>query len=328
VLVLLVALIVFFSVTQDVFLDSQNIKNLLTAVAVLWVLSIGMTFALLTGGVDLSVGSIAALSGIVLAKLLGLGIPAGVVIVLVVLAGGAIGLIINGLLIGRLGLSFFVVTLATMIALAGVVSIWANTQSFFISSPTIVSIGQGEWLGIPIAVWIMAGTLAIGLYVQQRTYFGRDVYAVGGSIQAARLSGIRTSRTVVAVYGVSGMCAGLAGLIACGRVGAASPVADNAVALQAVAAVLLGGTSLLGGAGGLGGTALGVIFIGVLQNGLSIAGVQSFWQQVVTGVILLVAVLGDRLADDERIAAWRRSIGRSRRSAVAPADSPTGEALQ
>jgi ribose transport system permease protein len=257
------------------------------------------------------VGAVAALTGILLAKLLALNIPGGVVILVCLLFGLGVGLVVNGLLIGCLRLSFFVVTLASMIAISGVVSLWANTQSFFVTAPAILAIGSQDWIGIPIAVWIMIGIFVIALYVQERTFFGRDVYAVGGSIIAARLSGVRTSRTVVAVYAISGMCAALAGIFGVGRIGAASPTPDNTVALQAAAAVLLGGTSLLGGSGGVGGTALGVLFIGVLQNGLSIAGVQSFWQEVVTGVILVAAVLGDRLVAGGGIASFmQRRRGR------------------
>jgi ribose/xylose/arabinose/galactoside ABC-type transport system permease subunit len=144
------------------------------------------------------------------------------------------------------------------------------------------------------------------LYVQSRTYFGRDVYACGGNVTAARLSGISVARTTIAVYAIAGACAALGGIVAVGRTGAATPQVDTSLALQAIAAVLLGGTSLAGGAGGVGGTVLGVLFIGTLQNGLSIAGVQSFWQQILTGIVLIAAVLGDRIGLSQMRAAWRR----------------------
>ena len=297
VLLLVALLFAFFALTQPVFLHGANLKDLLTAVSVLWVASMGMTFVVVSGGFDLSVGATAALVGIMIAKLLALSVPSGVVIILVLVFAAMVGLVTNGLLIGYLRLSFFVVTLATMIAFTGVVSLWANTQSFFVSSPTILAIGGSNWLGVPIAIWIMIGTFVIAAYVQQRTYFGRDVYATGGSILAARLAGVRTSRTLATVYAISGLCAGLAGILGVGRIGAASPTPDNTLPLDAAAAVLLGGTSLLGGSGGVGGTVLGVLFLGVLQNGLAIAGVQSFWQEIFTGVILVTAVLADRLVD-------------------------------
>ncbi|MFZ4756036.1 MAG: ABC transporter permease [Miltoncostaeaceae bacterium] len=297
VLAILIILFTYFSLTQDGFFDTTNLSNLLTGVSILWVISIGMTFVLISGGFDLSVGAIMALAGIFLAALLSAGVPSVIAVVLTIVFGGVVGGVINGLLIGRLGLSFFVVTLASMIAITGVVSLWSNTETVFVDDALVGNIGMGSILGIATPIWIMAITLIAGLWIQHRTYLGRDIFAAGGSRVAAGLAGIRTSRTLVIVYALSGLAAGIAGVIAVGRIGAASPQVDNVVALDAAAAVLLGGTSLMGGAGGLGGTVFGVLFIGVLQNGLSIAGVQSFWQQVVTGVILVVAVLGDRIAD-------------------------------
>jgi len=155
----------------------------------------------------------------------------------------------------------------------------------------------------------MIVSFLIALYVQHRTYWARDVYAIGGSIVAARLSGIRTSLTLISVYALAGGCAALGGVITTGRIGAAAPQPDPNLPLQAIAAVLLGGTSLLGGQGGVGGTALGVLFIGILQNGLSIAGLSSFWQQVVTGVILVVAVGGDQLSMRRGIGGVRKRLG-------------------
>jgi ribose transport system permease protein len=297
VLVLVVVLFIVFSITQSDFFDRRNLENMLTAVSVLWVVSMGMTFVTITGGFDLSVGAIAALVGIFLGKMLNdVGAPAGLTVVLAVLMGTLIGGIINGGLIGRLNLSFFVVTLATMTGLTGVVNLWSKTETETIVSPLISRIGVERTLGVPTPIWIMAIVFVVALFVQRRTYFGRDIYAVGGSMTAARLSGIRTARTVMLVYAIVGGCAALGGIIGAGRIGAATPQVNIDLPLQAAAAVLLGGTALAGGAGGVGGTALGVLFIGILQNGLSIAGVQSFWQQVVTGVILVAAVLGDRVS--------------------------------
>jgi ribose/xylose/arabinose/galactoside ABC-type transport system permease subunit len=314
VLLLVVVLFAYFAITQSVFLTSQNLQNLLTGVSILWVVAMGMTFVILTGGVDLSVSALSVLTGIFLAKVLAAGVPGGVAVVLAMVLGAAIGAATNGLLIGKMKLSFFVVTLGSLTVFTGVVNLWANTKSFYITAPIVSRIGVQNTLGVPTPILLMVATFAVGLYIQTRTYFGRDVYAVGGSLQAARLSGIRTSRTIVCVYAITGACAALGGVIAAGRIGAATPQVDNTLALQAAAAVLLGGTSLFGGAGGVGGTALGVLFIGVLQNGLSIAGIQSFWQQVVTGVILIAAVMGDRIS----LSDLRR---RRRGAGAAPADT-------
>jgi ribose/xylose/arabinose/galactoside ABC-type transport system permease subunit len=295
VLVLLVGLFVFFSISQNRFLTGANIENLLTSVSILWVVSMGMTFVVLTGGVDLSVGSLLALSGIVLSKLFNdAGLPAPLAVVLTVLIAGLIGGAVNGVLIGRVGLSFFVVTLGTLSAYQGIVNIWSQTKTTYITSPFIDGIGFGKAL-LATPVWIMIGTFVVAFAVLRWTYFGRDVYAVGGNIEAARLSGINVPRTLIAVYATAGLCSGIAGVIQAGRLGAASPLVGADIPLNAAAAVLLGGTSFLGGIGGVSGTAVGVLFIGVLQNGLSIAGVQSFWQQVVTGSILIAAVAFDKL---------------------------------
>jgi ribose transport system permease protein len=290
-----VVLFVVLAVTQSGFATWTNIQNLLTAVSVLWVVSLGMTFVVLTAGADLSVGAISALAGIFFAKLIGVGLPGWPALAATLLFGLAIGFLINGPLIGRLGLSFFVVTLASMIALTGVVNLWSGTQSFIVESSIPAYLGIETYAGLPAPIWIMIGSLGVALYMQQWTFFGRHVYAVGGSLTAARLSGIRTSWTIMGVYGVTAVCATLGSIITIGRIGVAAPTVDVNLPLQAIAAVLLGGTSLSGGTGGVGGTAIGVLFIGVLQNGLSIAGVQSFWQQVVTGLILVLAVLIDQV---------------------------------
>jgi ribose transport system permease protein len=295
VLIVLIVVFVALAITQPSFATSTNLQNLLTAVSVLWIVSMGMTLVLLTAGADLSVAPIGALVGILLAKLIQAGVPWWVAIIISLIAGAVLGGVVNGILIGGFNVSFFVVTLATMIAITGVVNLWSETQSVPVNSPEILNLAVNRFAGISGPVWIMIIVFAVALYLQRRTFFGRDVYAVGGSITAARLSGIRVPRTIVLVYAFSGLCAAIGGIVAISRIGIASPQVDNNLPLQAIAAVLLGGTALSGGSGGVIGTALGVLFIGVLSNGLSISGVPSFWQQIVTGVILVVAVVADRL---------------------------------
>lgn len=321
VLLLVIVLLVYFTVAQSDFMTKANIENMLSGVSVLWVVSLGMTFLLLTGGADLSVGAVASIAGILLAKLLGLGIPGLPCVLLAILFGALLGGFINGFLVGSLNLSFFVVTLGSMIMLTGVVNLWSNTKSYFVNDNLINRIGVENTLGLPTTIWIMIITFAIALYVQHRTYWARDIYAIGGSVAAARLSGIRTSLILFSAYALSGACAALGGIITTGRIGAATPQPDPNLPLQAIAAVLLGGTSLFGGQGGVGGTALGVLFIGILQNGLSISGVSSFWQQVITGVILVAAVLGDRITVSGGLTGLRTRL---RARSVASA-APTGE---
>lgn len=300
-LVLVIALAVVFAATQPHFFQLRNIQNLLTAVAVLWVVAMGMTYVMLIGGIDLAAGAIVAFVGIFIGKMvIYTAVPSWLVIIFAILIGALIGGVVNGLFIGRLRMSFFVVTLATMIALTGTVNLWSEGNTEIVVDPVLSWIGVERTLGMPTAIWIMIVVFLVAIFVQNRTHFGRDLYAVGGSIAAARLSGIRVERTVLAAYAIVGGCAGLAGVIAVGRIGAASPQVNVELALNAVAAVLLGGTALTGGFGGVGGTAVGVLFIGLLQNGLSVAGVQSYWQQVVTGIILVAAVLGERITNRER----------------------------
>lgn len=298
VLLLLVGSAVYFSASESGFLTSANIENLLTSVSILWVASMGMTFVVLTGGIDLSVGALVALSGLVLSKLYsGGGLPSWLAVVLTLLVGLAIGGAVNGLLIGRGRLSFFVVTLGTASLYQGIVSIWSGTKTTYIDSSLVDWLGFGKFAGVDAPIILMVAVFLLALVVLRWTYFGRDVYAVGGNIEAARLSGIDVTTTLVAVYAIAGLAASLAGVIQAGRLGASSPIVGSDIPLSAAAAVLLGGTSFTGGVGGVTGTAVGVLFIGTLQNGLAIRGVSSFWQQVVTGVILVLAVGIDRIQE-------------------------------
>ena len=319
VLVLLVAIFVYFSASQQNFLTGANIQNLLAGVSILWIVSMGMTFVVLTGGIDLSVGALLALSGLVLAKLFnGAGVPALVAVLLTIAIAAVIGGGVNGMLIGRAGLSFFVVTLGTMSLYTGIVNIWSQTKTEYISSSLVGGIGFGKALGLTTPVWFMIGTFLVAFVVLRWTYFGRDVYAVGGNIDAARLSGINVARTLICAYAIAGLCSGIGGVIQAGRLGAASPLVGADIPLSSAAGVLLGGTSFSGGVGGVAGTAVGVLFIGTLQNGLSIAGVSSFWQQIVTGSILIAAIGIDRLQ--------RNPSGRFRRRSGASAHGPTSQA--
>lgn len=296
VLLLLVALFVFFSVTQERFFTSGNIDALLTSAAILWVVSIGLTFVMIAGGFDLSLGSMLALTGVALGSFFNdLSMPIGPAILLTLGLGLVLGGAVNGFLIGRIGLSFLVVTLGTLILFQGALNLWSDTETQQVISPLLDSLAFDALLGIPVPVWIMAAVFLVALYVQRSTYFGRDIYAVGGSPEAARLSGIKVARTIIAVYAIAGLLAALGGVLQVARIGAASPLVGEALIFDAAAAVLLGGTSFAGGVGGVGGTAVGVLFLATLQNGLSVSGVESFWQQIITGAILIAAVLLDKV---------------------------------
>jgi ribose/xylose/arabinose/galactoside ABC-type transport system permease subunit len=319
VLVLLVAVFVFFAITQDRFFTSANINTLLTSASILWMVAIGLTFVMLTGGFDLSLGSQLALSGIALGTFVNSwSLPIGLAIALTLLMGVVVGAAVNGFLIGRAGLPFLVVTLGTLTLFQGLVNLWSQTKTNQVISPALDTLAFDHLLGVPVMVWIMLAVFLVAAFVQRSTYFGRDVYAVGGSADAARLSGVRVSRTLIAVYGIAGLLAALAGVVQVARIGAASPQVGGTVIFDAAAAVLLGGTSFAGGIGGVGGTAVGVLFLATLQNGLSVSGVASYWQQIITGAILIAVVALDKTQRE-----GLQSLGLRRlRGGPPPGDAP------
>jgi ribose/xylose/arabinose/galactoside ABC-type transport system permease subunit len=324
VLVLWVAIFIYFSLSQSRFFTSADLDALMTSAAVLWMVSIGLTFVMLTGGFDLSLGSLLALSGICLGKLMaGGGVSFGYAIVITLLFGLAVGAVGNGFLIGRVGLPFLVVTLGTLTLYGGLVNLWSKSYTTTLLSNALTGLAFNHALGIPIPAWIMLGVFLAALYLQRSTYFGRDVYAVGGSVDAARLSGVRVGRTLIAVYALAGLLASLAGVLQDARIGAASPLVGSTVIFDAAAAVLLGGTSFAGGIGGVGGTATGVAFLATLQQGLSISGVQDYWQQIITGVILVIVVLLDRV---QRLGLASIGIRLPARGVAAPTSGETSGA--
>lgn len=294
VLVVLVLMIIFFSITQEKFLSGPNISAILTSSSILWIASMGLTFVMLSGGFDLSIGSMLALTGIGMGWFLNeAGLPVALAIIATIALGAILGGLVNGILIGKLGLSFLVVTLGSLILFRGLTNFWSQSKTTQVISPFLDALAYGSTFGVPNPVWVMLATYLVMLYVQKYTFFGRDIYAVGGNMEAARLSGIRTSRTLIAVYAISGGLAALAAVMQDARIGAASPQVGENLVFSAAAAVLLGGTAFSGGVGGVSGTVVGVLFLGVLQNGLSVAGVESYWQQIITGLILIGAITLD-----------------------------------
>lgn len=295
VLVVLSALITYFTITQPRFASYDNLINILETNAVLLVVSVGLTFTLLAGGFDLSTGGVLVLAGVGLAKLIGWGVPAGLAVVIVVAASFAFGTLVTGLTIARLNVNFFVVTLGALsltvglaLALSGGVTLGLYDQSL------IRDIGAGQWGRVPIPVVIAVAVLCLGFLVSRYTGFGRMVYAVGGNAEAARLAGIEIWKVRLATYAICAGLSGVAGVMYAGRLAAASP-SGTGIELTAAAAVLLGGTSFAGGIGGMFGTLLGVIFLGVLQNGLIIASISVYWQGVITGGVLIASAVLDRL---------------------------------
>jgi ribose/xylose/arabinose/galactoside ABC-type transport system permease subunit len=294
----LVALLLVEAITQGNFYGSANLTNLMRAMAVPLILGGAMTLALLTGGVDLSIGSSLGLSATVYAKLYEAGAPPILSLIACLAFGLVVGFAINGFLIGRLNMSFFVVTLGTLSLYRGVVYLWTNLKTIDMYEDKFTGgLGNDTILGgkVPVAFLIGVAVVVV-LYLMLRfTTFGRQIYAVGGNKEAARLSGVRTDWVIAAVYAITGLCAAIAAVLMIGRTASVDPNIGESMELQAAAAVLLGGVALSGGNGSIWGAVLGVVFLGVLENALSLAGASASWQLIVTGLILVIAVYLDRV---------------------------------
>ena len=301
----LAVMIIALSLLSDKFLTLANGRNILLQIAVNLCLSIGMTLVILTGGIDLSVGAILGFAGAFAAGLLKNGLTLkcfGVVLqftpfgamVAGLLAGLGLGLI-NGVTITRFRLPPFVATLGMLSIARGFTMLWTGGFPITDLGPQFGFIGAGFWLGVPMAVWISALLVALFVVISRRTILGRYIYAVGGSEKAAAFSGLNVNRIKLWVYALGGGLAAIAGLIVSARLDAADPKAGLGYELDSIAAVVIGGTSLSGGRGSILGTVLGCLIIGVLNNGLFLLDVSPFWQQVVKGVVILIAVAADKM---------------------------------
>ena len=290
----LLLLCVFLSIATDSFLSVRNFLNILDQITVLGIMAVGMTFVILIGGIDLAVGSVLALSMMVLGYAnIVMGLPMPVAIAIALLASAMNGLI-AGLLITAFSVPAFIATLAMMSMSRGLANMITN-GSQLIGFPAWFNmaaiIRYGGYLTITVAVMLVVFLLAV-LYQRYR-YGGRTLYAIGGNPEVARLAGIKVKATTVAVYTTCSMLAGLAGILLAARLDAVQPSSGIAYELDAIAAVVIGGTSLSGGTGGVGGTIIGVLIIGVLRNGLNLLGVSPFVQQVIIGLVIVLAVAAE-----------------------------------
>ena len=295
-LIALIGLMMVITFINPNFLTANNLLNLLLQVTANGFIAFGMTFVILTGGIDLSVGSILALSSALTAGLIAAGIPVPFAILLAVCMGGIFGML-NGLLVAYGKLAPFIVTLASMTIFRGATLVFTNgnplTQGLG-DSFLFQFLGQGYVVGIPFPVILMFLVFIILYVVLHKTAFGKSVYALGGNEKAAYISGVKLSKVKIIIYTISGIMASVSGLIITSRLSSAQPTAGTSYEMDAIAAVVLGGTSLSGGKGRILGTLIGALIIGVLNNGLNIIGISAFWQQVVKGVVILIAVLLDR----------------------------------
>jgi len=308
----LIVLIIVFSLLNSTFLTPANIVIMAKHVAINAILGIGMTFVILTGGIDLSVGSIVGLAAMIAGGLIneGLVLPMfGVIvyfhvwaIILISLLVGALLGAINGFIITRFNVAPFIATLGMLYAARGLALLRSNGNTFpnLVGRPELGNtgfplLGSGEFLSVNYSIWLMIIFALVAAFVAAKTPFGRQVYAIGGNERAAELSGVRVKRVKTIVYMISGFCAAMVGLIIASQLVAAHPATGTFFELNAIAAVVLGGTSLSGGRGSIGGTIIGAFVIGVLGDGLIGLGVSSFWQQVIKGAVIVLAVIIDQV---------------------------------
>lgn len=291
----LILLIIVVSILNPSFLDLSNLLNLLRQISINGLIAFGMTFIILTGGIDLSVGSILALSSAFIALMITSGVDPIIALIIGVLIGFVLGAV-NVLLVTKGNMAPFIATLATMTIFRGLTLVITdgNPITNLGDSYLFQLFGKGYFIGIPVPAVTMIIVFVILLIILQKTTFGRHTYAIGGNEVAAKISGIKVNKIKILIYGISGLMSALAGGILTSRLNSAQPTAGTSYELDAIAAVVLGGTSLTGGKGRIVGTLIGVLIIGVLNNGLNLLGVSSFYQQVVKGVVILIAVLIDR----------------------------------
>ncbi|TDK32152.1 ABC transporter permease [Rhizobium deserti] len=309
-LVALFLVFIFFAVMAPNFLSAANVLIISKHVALNAFLAIGMTFVIVAGGIDLSVGSIVGLCAMVSGYLVLYGIDLGIgwsiqfntleICLIVLLVGAFIG-ILNGLLVTKLNVAPFIATLGTLYVARGAALLFSDGRTFpnlngnpDYGSASFPWIGVGSLLGIPVAIWILAVVAIIAAYIATRTPLGRHIYAVGGNERGAALSGVNVGRVKIFVYMFSGLCAALVGLIIASQLQASHPATGETFELNAIAAAVLGGTSMSGGRGRIGGTLIGAFVIGILADGLIMMGVSAFWQTVIKGLVIIAAVVIDQ----------------------------------
>jgi ribose transport system permease protein len=289
---LLVVVLAFCAMSPNMRTISNGLVLLLNG-SVIGLLALGQTFVLLTGGIDLSTGAIVAVTGIFVSLLMSLGIPWPLAILIAILAGTVMGFI-NGFIVQYFRVPPFIVTFATMGVGSSVALIITGANSISITQGDFALVGQGTVFSIPVPVIILAGVAILGALLLSRTIFGVHVYAVGGNREAARLAGVNLTTTTIGVYAISGFCASLGGIISTARLMVGFPTTGLGDELFfSIAAAVIGGVSLFGGAGRVQGAMLGAVLIAVVSDGMNVLNVSSYWQSLVIGVIVLVAVIFD-----------------------------------
>lgn len=308
--IVLIVLLIFFSITANNFLSINTFLLIGKHVALYGILAIGMTYVIITGGIDLSVGAVVGLSGMVAGGLLQKGLTlefAGVtiyfsvplVVIIAILVGAIVG-VINGIIITKFNVAPFIATLGTMYICRGFANLHSNGATYS-DLKGYEGLGNQGWtffgstvFGIPVGLLILAILAVIFSIILKKTVFGWHVFSIGGNEKAAKLSGVKVDKVKILVYMISGICAAVVGIIACSQLAAAHPATGESWEMNAIAAAVLGGTSMAGGIGTIGGTIVGAFVIGVINDGMVMCGVSEFWQMVIKGLVIIVAVVIDQ----------------------------------
>ena len=291
-----IAVVIITSILEETFFTSANLLNIVRQNADLGVMAVGMTFVILTAGIDLSVGSLLALTGMFCATFEHQGWPISLIVLATLSIGAAIGLL-NGLVITKGKVTPFVVTLGTMSIARGFAHIYNEAQPISGFAQTFRYIGRNDLFGTPLLILIFLAAVLIAAFILRYTRLGRYTYATGSNERAARLAGVNTDRIKIAAYTFSGLTAALGAIMLTSRLNAAETTAGQGYELSVIAAVVIGGTSLMGGRGGVWGTLIGVLLIGTINNAMNLLLISSYWQLVVRGAIIVAAVLLDRLRE-------------------------------
>lgn len=291
----LAVIVIILGILSPEFRTVSNFLSLVRQSSINGLIAFGMTVVILTGGIDLSVGSILALCTAVCAMMISSGVNVGLAMTAALVSGAVLGCI-GAVMIAYGKIQPFIATLVTMTIYRGVTMIITGGKpiSKLGDNKLLTGIGRGVFLGIPVPVWILAVIFFIFLFILKKMIIGRKIYAVGSNDKAAALAGVNINGVKILVYSISGFMSALAGLILLSRLGSAQPTLGDGYELDAIAAVAVGGTSMSGGRGQIYGTLIGVLIIAVLNNGLNIMGVSSYYQEVVRGIVILLAVLTDR----------------------------------
>jgi len=301
-LVLLIALIgvfILFTILNKNFLSITNVVNILVAASLVGMVAIGHTYLIIAKQNDLSPGSLAALSGVVVALLLQAGLPIPVAILITLCVGALVGLF-NSWMVNFIKIEAFIATLVTQMIVRGAAYIICDGKPVSISNQAFNNIGKVRLIGIPVSVWVMIICLVIFGFILAKTRFGRSVYAIGGSTEAARLAGLNPKRIITTCFIMIGVLTSLGGIIFAARMNAGQPAANVNLEFDAITAVVLGGVSFAGGVGDMGGTVLGILLIQSFNTGLTMVNVSSFWQYVARGALLLFALTSDFIRKQRR----------------------------